>query len=434
MTAGLGQTIPLLVYRGATVLLELGAGFFLRARMRRGKEDPARLSERLGKASRTRPSGPLVWVHGASVGEGLALLPLIEGFVARGFPVLVTTGTVTSARVLAARLPTGAFHQFMPLDGPRAARRFVRQWRPIVACFVESDLWPNLLSETKRHGIPTALVNARMSDRSFARWRMLPALIGPLLRSFDLILAQTEADAARLAHLSGQHVLCAGNLKFDVAPPPAHPAALDALLNATAGRTVWVAASTHAGEDETCCGVHRDLKAEIPGLLTVIVPRKTDRGPALLAYAASLGLSAAARSGAQSITPGTDLYIADTMGELGLFYRLHTAVFVGKSLVAGGGGQNPIEAAKLGNAILHGPHTSNFTEVYATLDLLGGGVLVDDPTALTQAVGMLLVDRTRLDAIAERATQAVAGCEGATTRALAALEPYLAASRTGLLR
>ena len=414
-----------MLYRGATTVLEWGAPAFLRWRLKRGKEDAKRLPERLGVTTVARLDGQLVWLHGASVGEGLALLPLVERLQARGLAVLMTTGTVTSAALLAQRLPAGALHQFVPLDGPRAARRFLDHWRPDLVLFAESELWPNLLSTARRRGVPVALVNARMSARSFARWRRLPALAHPLLGGLDLILAQSQADAERYAALRGGPVTSTGNLKYDAAPPPADPAALAALRSAVAGRPVWVAASTHAGEDLACCGVHATLKARLPGLLTILVPRKVDRGPVLLAEAARLGLAASARSQGSSIEAATDIYVADTMGELGLFYRLGTAVFVGKSLMAGGGGQNPIEPAKLGNAILHGPHVGNFTDVYAALDASRGGRAVADAAALADALLTLLRAPDACQAAAAAARQAVNGAAGAADRTMAELDRLL---------
>lgn len=413
------------LYRGATAMLELGAPAFLRWRLQRGKEDAVRLPERLGIAAVPRPHGRLVWLHGASVGEGLALLPLVERLQARGLAVLMTTGTVTSATLLAQRLPSGALHQFVPLDGPRAARRFLDHWRPDLVLFAESELWPNLLSEARRRGIPVALVNARMSVRSFARWRRLPVLARPLLGGLDLILAQSQADAERYAALRRGPVTSTGNLKYDAAPPPADPAALAALRSTVAGRPVWVAASTHAGEDLECCAVHAALKASMPSLLTIIVPRRVDRGPVLLAEAARLGLTAGARSQGSGIEAATDIHVADTMGELGLFYRLGTAVFVGKSLVISGGGQNPIEPAKLGNAILHGPNVGNFTDVYAALDASRGGRTVADAAALTDALLMLLRAPDACQSAADAARQAVDSAAGAADRTMAALDRLL---------
>ena len=428
MTAALSRSPLFLAYRAATLLLEHGAKSFLRWRTKHGKEDPDRLRERLGHANRPRPEGALAWVHGASVGEGLALLPFIEQLAARGFHILLTTGTVTSSRVLATRIPDTIIHQFAPLDGPRIAQRFLGYWRPDLICFAESELWPNILGQAERQGIPLVLVNARMSQRSFARWKMMAGLIAPLLQAFDLILAQTDEDASRFTHLGARKVQQTGNLKFDVPPPPADPTELAGLSAALHRRPVWVAASTHMGEDEICCAVHRRVKAHLPCLLTIIVPRRADRGSGLADHAAALGLTASLRSRQQTIEPNTDIYIADTMGELGLFFRVANTVFVGKSLLENGGGQNPIEPAKLGNAIVHGPHVANFAAVYATFDRLQGGISVQGEVDLAETLSALLSDHARLEHVAGRAAQAVEECAGATARTMQAIESIYTAA------
>ncbi|MDX7953692.1 3-deoxy-D-manno-octulosonic acid transferase, partial [Lichenihabitans sp. Uapishka_5] len=380
-------------YRVATALLERGAPAFLRWRLRHGKEDAARLPERLGHAALSRPTGPLVWLHGASVGEALALLPLIERLRTAELAVLLTTGTLSSAAVMAVRLPAGALHQFVPLDGPAAARRFLDHWRPDLVLFAESELWPNLLGAARQRGIPVALVNARMSTRSFGRWRRVPALARSLLGSLTTVLAQSEADAERYRGLGAAAVLTVGNLKYDAAPPPADPDALRILRAAVGERSVWVAASTQPGEDLACLAVHAALKAHRPDLLLVLVPRHVGRATAIEAEAARLGLAAAVRSRMEPVTATTDVHVADTMGELGLFYRLGAPVFMGKSLgPEGGGGQNPIEPANLGNAVLHGPAIGNFRDVYAGLDAAGGARPVADAAALSTALEALLND------------------------------------------
>ena len=263
----------LLAYRATTAALSPLAPLLLRWREGRGKEDGARLRERLGFAGVDRPAGPLAWLHGASVGEGLALLPLIDRLVARGFHVLLTTGTVSSSRVLASRLPAGATHQFLPVDAPRFVRRFFDHWRPDLALIAESELWPNLFHAAHERAIPLILVNARLSARSFGRWRRLPGAIGPLLRRVDLVLAQSRDDASRLSQLGAPRVRVAGNLKYDVPPPPVDPARLAELAAAVGSRPVWLAASTHPAEDEIVIDAHIRLAREHPGALTIIVPR-----------------------------------------------------------------------------------------------------------------------------------------------------------------
>ena len=418
------MNLPYRFYRAATTLFQPAAGPYLARRERAGKEDGARLGERAGRPGRARPPGPLAWIHGASVGEALAILPLVDRLIERGLTVLVTTGTATSAAVLAQRLPPGALHQFVPLDVPAFAARFLAAWRPDLALFVESELWPNLLVETRRRSIPLVLVNARLSERSFARWRRLPGFIGDLLGGATLCLAQTRADGDRLAALGARAVAVPGNLKYDAPPPPADAAELAALAAAVAGRPLWLAASTHVEEEPSILDADRRLRAAHPTLLTIVVPRQPGRGAALAAQAATQGLTARLRS-AGDTPAGAGLYVGDTIGELGLFFRLCPTVFVGKSL-AGGGGQNPIEPAKLGCAVLHGPQIANFKAVYGLLDAAGGARTVADAAGLAAALDRLLTDPAGPAAMGSAARLAVAGEEGATARVMAALEPLIA--------
>ncbi len=283
------------LYRAGTELLGPAIELWLKRRLARGKEDPARLSERLGRPGRDRPPGRLVWLHGASVGEAISVLPLIDRLLAArdDVSVLLTTGTVTSARLMAERLPARAFHQFAPVDRPSAVERFLDHWRPDLALWVESELWPNLVAETAKRGAAMALVNARLSERSYRRWRRLGWLIRPMLSAFALTLAQSEADAQRLRALGARDVRCLGNLKSAAPPLVVDKAALAELSAALGGRPRWLAASTHPGEEAIAADVHRRLAPRLPGLLTVIAPRHPERGPEL---AEALGATVARRS------------------------------------------------------------------------------------------------------------------------------------------
>jgi 3-deoxy-D-manno-octulosonic-acid transferase len=416
----------LVAYRLGARALALLSGPLLSFRRARGKEDAGRLNERRGYASRPRPTGPLVWLHGASVGEALSLLPLIERLSQAGQATLITTGTVTSARLLAERLPAGAMHQYAPLDAPQFMRRFIKHWRPDVALIAESELWPNMILEANAAGTPIILVNARLSERSYLRWKArLPDFIAALLSRIDLALAQSKVDAARYNLLGAPRVEFAGNLKFDAPAPPADRQELAILSGRIAGRRVWIAASTHDGEEAIVAEAHRLLAARFPELLTLIAPRHPSRGHEIAETLKSLGLSSALRS--QGAQPGAEaVYICDTMGELGLFYRLAGIVFLGKSLVEDtGGGQNPIEPAKLASAILHGPYVANFADVYALLDAATGAAPVRDAPALAEALAALFTDGGKLRAMARAAAQAVENQTGALERTLRAIAPYL---------
>jgi 3-deoxy-D-manno-octulosonic-acid transferase len=396
----------------------------LARRLERGKEHPTRLAERRGEASQPRPAGPLIWVHGASVGEMLAAVPLIEKIRAQKFAVLVTSGTVTSAALAEHRLPSGALHQFVPLDAPRYVGRFLDHWRPDLALFVESDLWPNLILEAGRRKVPMIVVNGRLSERSFGRWRRVPGVIAALLSRFDLCLTQSTADAQRYGELGAPRVTSTGNLKLDVPAPPVDEAMLRQLKLTIGVRPVIAAASTHDGEETAIIAAHRRLRAKHPGLLTVIAPRHPARGSAIAEIAKVAGLSVGLRSRGVQPKQDIDVYIADTLGELGLIYRLAPIVFMGGSLV-GHGGQNPIEAIRLGAAVVHGPHVWNFAEIYATLDRTNGATLVADEEALMTQLNAWLGNRLARTAVADAGSVTVRQLGGALDRTLAALDPYL---------
>ena len=416
--------ITLRLYRGLTGAATPLAPHLLSHRVKRGKEHPRRLLERQGESTLARPPGPLVWMHGASVGEMLSVIPLIERIRAQSFNVLMTSGTVTSAALAEQRLPRGVIHRFVPLDMPRFVARFLDHWRPDVALFVESDLWPNLIMASAERRIPLILVNGRMSERSFKRWNYFPRTIGSLLERFDLCLAQSPEYAARYARLGAPRIGTTGNLKLDVPAPPAEDDKLELIRMATIGRTIVAAASTHAGEETAVIEAHRRLKNTFPGLLTIIAPRHPERGAGIAEIASLAGLGAAVRSRGELPFAETDIYIADTMGELGLVYRLAPIVFIGGSLI-GHGGQNPIEAAKLGVAILHGPHVWNFKDIYAALDAAGGAEQVADAGKLAVRVGAWLKDARARQEVADAALKSMDTLAGALERTLQALDPYL---------
>ena len=416
--------MTLRVYRTLSAAAVPLAPVVIRQRLKQGKEDPARVDERRGMTSDPRPHGPLVWIHGASVGEVLAAAALIERLRALDLGILLTSGTVTSAGIAAKRFAPDVIHQYVPYDSPRYVARFLDHWQPSLALFIESDLWPNLILAAAARRLPMVLINGRMSQRSFPRWRRMPATIAALLGAFEVCLAQSETDAERFSALGGRNVVTTGNLKLDVSAPPADDARLQRLMAATRGRPVIVAASTHAGEEEILIEVHRELKSRFPALLSVIVPRHPARGEAVAGMIAAAGLHAALRSHQDLPTATTDIYVADTIGELGLFYRLARVVFMGGSLVEHGG-QNPIEAVKLGAAIVHGPHVFNFADVYDALDAAGGARETATREMLVGQIGQWLADPEARQSSVDAAAAVVERLGGALERTLAALEPYL---------
>lgn len=418
--------MPLLkLYRLATIAATPLAGPALSWRASQGKEDPERLDERLGVASRERPEGRLIWLHGASLGETVSLLPLVERFIQRGAEVLVTSGTVSSARILTQRLPAGAFHQYLPLDAPRFVNRFLDYWRPDIAVFAESELWPNMVAALRARGVALVLANARISRKSAERWSGLPGAARRVFGAIDLCLAQDSENAARFLALGARCVRIAGNLKFDVAPPPVDAARLAEFNGAVGARPVWAAVSTHAGEEESIFAAHAEIRKQIPNLLTVIAPRHRERGLEVAELAQAQGFATAMRTRDGEPRRETQIYVADTIGELGLFFRSVGVVFMGKSLVPGGG-QNPIEPAKLGCAVLYGPHIDNFNEIYTELAAAKAAARVADAAALARAAQYLLSEPARMRRMGRAGAEAVDKLGGASRAIMTAVEPFLA--------
>ncbi|QEE39519.1 MULTISPECIES: 3-deoxy-D-manno-octulosonic acid transferase [unclassified Methylobacterium] len=418
-------TLPLLAYRAGLRVGEPALAGLLAWRAHHGKEDPLRLPERRGLPGRARPVGPLAWMHGASVGEVLSLIGLVEGMIARGFSVLVTTGTRSAAELIGARLPPGAVHQYVPLDAPRWVARFLDHWQPDLAIVAESEIWPNTILELDAREIPLILVNGRMSERSFKGWERCPRTAKALLSRIAICLTQTQEDGTRYAKLGAPRVSVAGNLKFDSQVPPVDRQQLAYLDGMVADRPVWVAASTHEGEDSIVAYAHAVLKSQFPRLLTILAPRHPSRGTDAAEAAATYGLRSARRSSGGRPHPSVEVYVADTIGEMGLFYRLAPLAFLGGSLVPHGG-QNPIEPVRLDTAILHGAHTANFDVVYRALDRAGAALPVRDGVELAVLVGELLGDPARLAGMVQAGPRALEPFEGAVGRTLAVLEPFVA--------
>lgn len=414
------------IYRGATRALTPVVLLYLSQRCRRGKEDPLRLAERRGIAGRPRPLGPLVWLHAASVGEAMTVLGLIEAMLDTrpGLEILLTTGTLASARLLGERLPPRARHQFAPVDLPGAVDRFLDHWRPDLALWVESELWPNLVLTTRARGVPMALLNGRLSARSYAGWRRWPGLIGPMLAGFAPCLGQDARQAERLNRLGAHGAASVGDLKAGAAPLPVDEAALAALNRAIGLRPRWLAASTHEGEEAIAAEAHRVLATRHAGLLTLIAPRHPGRSPALVAMLEARGLRVARRTLGALPGADTDIYLADTMGELGLFYRLSGIALIGGSLVAKGG-HNPFEAARLDCAVLLGPDVGNCAAMAAALIEAGAAETVADAAALAEAVSRLIAKPPLRAERAAAGAQVAASGLGVVEAVLDRLAPLL---------
>lgn len=415
------MSLGLRLYRLATTLVEPLAPLVLQGRARQGKEDVARLSERLGHAAAPRPEGSLIWLHGVSVGETQSLLPLISALRARRptATLLMTSSTVTSAGALAMRLPAGVIHQYIPVDAPAAARRFLEHWRPDVAIFAESDLWPNLVLGAQARGVRLALVSARMTAASARSWSRVPAAARALLDAFALILPQDEATRVRLTALGGA---CGPglNLKLAGEPLPADDTALAVLRARVGPHKVILAASTHPGEEVLIAEAFRAACSDPSEALLILVPRHPVRGADL-----ARTLQASRRAGGEA--PAGPIYIADTLGELGLFFRLADIVVMGGSFVPGVGGHNPMEPARIGRPILTGRHAFNAAEVYADLFAHTAAIEAADAATLARHLRGLLDNPVIARRIGEAALAFAESQGQAMDAALAALDPLLPA-------
>ncbi|MBB4184132.1 3-deoxy-D-manno-octulosonic-acid transferase [Sinorhizobium terangae] len=396
---------------------------YLAIRAAKGKEDPARRRERYGHASAPRPQGPLVWFHAASVGETVAVTPLIKEIRRRGISVVLTTGTTTSARVAAERLGSAVVHQYVPLDCKPAVSRFLDYWEPDLAIIAESEIWPMTIVELGSRHIPQVLVNGRLSDRTFARWKKRPSLAEALFENLALVIAQSEVDAERFRTLGALPVMVSGNLKVDTDAPPHDPKALKEYRQQIGARKTWAAISTFDGEEDAAATVHRALK-DRSGLLTIIVPRHPERCDAVETALIARRLKVARRTRNDPLTPDVDIFLGDTIGEMGLYLRLTEVAFVGRSLFAEGG-QNPLEPAMLGCAVLSGGNVQNFRETYQMLAKNGSAKIVRDVEMLAKGVNYLLGNDDMRRSMIDAGLESVQQMRGALTATIKGLEPYI---------
>ena len=419
----------MMTYRVLTFILTPLVPFWLFWRRLNRKEDAKRLHERYGISRIPRPAGLLIWLHAASVGEANSLLTFIAR-VRERFPqvhILVTTGTMTSASLMKKRLPAGAIHQYVPVDTPEATMNFVRHWKPDIAFWVESELWPNLIYSAKAYYCFMGIINGRMSEKSFGFWQKFPSLIQSMLGSFSIVFPQTEKDAQRFLKLGvkPKNIITAGNLKYDGAPLSFNEDEMMAMNIMLDDRPRWLAASTHPGEEEIIGKTHKLLSATRRDLLTIVVPRHPQRGAHIASILQKYG-KVARRSQHDTINADTQFYVADTLGELGLFYRLSEVVFMGGSLVPHGG-QNPLEPARLSCAIATGPHTENFADMYEEMEAIGACVRVPLPEQLAPQIDILLSDGKKRTDMQTIIRQWIAEKGGTTNSLLDILSPIFEA-------
>lgn len=384
------------IYRGVTAIGRPALSMFLSHRQSKGKEDPLRLRERKGFASKMRPKGKLVWMHGASVGESLSMLPLITAITTAAqeeITILVTTGTVTSARLMEKRLPDNCIHQFIPLDCPKWVDRFMAHWYPDVVLWFESDIWPNLIHAIGRDDIPGAFINARMSEKSYRRWKKSGSMITELLSHFDAAFTQTPQETQWFKELGIPETDYLGNLKYASKPLPVDDANLEKMREQVGDRYTFVFASTHDDEEAQAARMYSDIRDQIDDFLMIIVPRHPKRADDIRAAIATVSdtLTVSQRSRHEPVTDQTDLYIADTMGEMGLFYRLADVTAIGGSFVQFGG-HNPIEPAQLKRPVYYGPGMFNFQAVCAEMEAANAADQVHDMDEMGQELITLASD------------------------------------------
>lgn len=423
MSVGWARTI-LTMYRFAGAAAYPLVGPYVAWRASKGKEDRARSRERYGVAGRERPDGPLIWVHAASVGETIAVVPLVESILAYGVNIVLTTGTVTSAQVADERLGDRIIHQYVPLDIKPAISRFLDHWQPDLAIIAESEIWPMTILELGARRVPQVLVNGRLSDRSFKSWNKRANIAEALFENLAHVVAQSETDGERFKLLGARPVTVSGNLKVDTSPPPVDEEALRAMRRQIGARPTWAAVSTHDGEEMVAAEVHAMLQSRHPGLLTIIVPRHPDRADVLAEQISAMGLKLARRGGGERVVADTDILLGDTIGEMGLYLRLTEIAFVGRSLTAEGG-QNPLEPAMLDTAVLAGRNVQNFRESYQRLLDSGGARLVRDRNMLAGAVNFLLTNEVARHDMMVAGAATVDDMRGALACTLKSLEPYI---------
>ena len=409
-------------------------GLLLWVRALRGHEETAHLKERRGVASLPRPKGKLVWIHAASVGEMRSILPLAQHLLNKNPDLycLITTVTVTAARLLRRTEHQRLIHQYAPFDHPGWIANFLDYWNPDAVLWVESELWPTTLESIKARKLPLVMINGRISERSVKRWKNLPSLAATVLGYFDLCLAQSGDDAKRLESLGAKRVVVAGNMKYASTPLRYDTAALDALRAQVGSRPVLLFASTHAGEEEIAVNIYRTLALKHAGLLVVIMPRHPKRGGDIASILEKEGMAYARRSKGTAITDDKPFYIADTLGEPGLFYRLCPVVYLGNSLISSpGGGHNPIEPAQLGCGIVYGANMWNFAEIDVDLRLAGGALTVRDEKNLSLSLDKLLREPETLKNLGDAARKFVEAQNGVLENVCTLLRPYLERAKIG---
>ncbi|MCL6229918.1 lipid IV(A) 3-deoxy-D-manno-octulosonic acid transferase [Bartonella bilalgolemii] len=415
--------VALSIYRIVGFCLHPVVPFYLFFRAMRGKEERGRHKERLGKSQKVRPQSPLIWFHAASIGETVALLPLINYILSLKIQVLLTTCTVTSSALVKKYFGNRLIHQYAPLDLELAVRHFISHWKPDLALICESEIWPLRIKELAKMRIPQILVNARMSEQSFKAWHKRLFLAKHIFKHIDVAIGQNETDVTYYYTLGVKSVALSGNLKAEVCPV-GDQELLTRYCKAIGNRPVWAAISTHEGEERIACKVHKILKSHFPDLLTIIVPRHPERSEDIIKVCGHEGLRFVLRSSNTIPDMDTDILLGDTIGEMGLFLRLSKVAFIGKSL-CNYGGHNPLELALLGVAILTGPHIANFQNTFERFLSCDAASIVEDTMQLAIQVNKFLTNETLRQEVVDKAYKVATSMAGALECTLKVLDPFL---------
>ena len=422
----------LLLYKTLLIVASPLLWGYLHLRALKGKEIKLRLGEKRGQSSLPRPDGQLIWIHAASVGESQSALALIHKLTANNpaLSFIITSVTVTSAEMLNKNLPSNAHHQFVPLDNPIWVNRFLKHWKPDLALFLESEIWPNMVLELKSLNTPLLLINARLSKTSFKRWKKLGDTANTIFESFSLILTQTKTDTDNFLALGG-NAKTAGNIKLNAALLPVKNDDLQEFTDAITDRPTWVYASTHHGEEEIATRIHEKLQKKFSRLLTIIVPRHPARCDDIIRTLSTYDVTIKTRENRKNLPKEkTNIYIANTLGELGLFYRASPIAMIGRSLSAdGGGGHNPIEAAQLDCAVLTGPHIQFQKNLFDPMFMEGAATQINTEDELCDTLEKLFSNKSALMNARKKSKNYIQGLENILDNVVTNIENYLPKTR-----
>ena len=357
------------IYRTIINLIILISPLIILVRLIKKKEDKIRFKEKFCFFSKKRGNGKLLWFHGSSVGEILSIIPLIEKLEKKSSvnKILITSSTLSSSKVLSKFKLKKTVHQFFPIDSNYLTKKFLDYWKPSIAIFIESEIWPNMLLNAKKQSVPLVLLNARITKKSYNKWKIIPSMSKILFKNFDICLSQNNETKKYLESLGAKKIKLLGNLKFSESKNDKNYVFDNKLKKIFKSKKIWCAASTHNTEEKICAIAHKKLKKKYSNILTVIIPRHIQRTNDIINEIKNMDLKVQARSSNNKINKDTEIYIVDTYGETKSFFKICKTVFLGGSIISHGG-QNPLEPARFGCKVIHGPNVQNFSEVYKLLD------------------------------------------------------------------